>query len=58
MPTTGYHRYQGTVGGRPLTIGPNQYDSTQTVCAGVYYYGAAQLDLLNAARFAGGLHGA
>jgi hypothetical protein len=54
-PYMGYHRYQGTVGGQPvtmmLTIGPDQYDSTKTVCAGAYYYGTARrglLDLVNA----------
>jgi len=50
-PYTGYHRYQGTVGGQPvtmmLTIGPDQYDSTKTVCAGTYYYGTARRGLLN-----------
>jgi len=57
-PYTGYHRYQGTVGGQPvtmmLTIGPDQYDSTKTVCAGVYYYGTARrglLDLVNAGTY-------
>jgi hypothetical protein len=57
-PYTGYHRYQGTVGGRPvtmmLTIGPDQYDSTKTVCAGTYYYGTARrglLDLVNAGTY-------
>ena len=57
-PYTGYHRYQGTVGGQPvtmmLTIGPDQYDSTKTVCAGTYYYGTARrglLDLINASPY-------
>lgn len=58
LPYTGYHRYQGTVGGQPvtmmLTIGPDQYDSTKTVCAGTYYYGTARrglLDLVNAGPY-------
>jgi len=37
-----------------LTIGPDQYDSTKTVCTGAYYYGTARrglLDLVNAGPY-------
>jgi hypothetical protein len=41
-PYTGYHRYQGTVGGRPVTVALTfepAHDREPAACRGSYYYG-------------------
>jgi len=56
-PYTGYHRYQGTVGGRPVTVTLTfepAHGREPAVCRGAYYYGygtAGTLTLESSAVF-------
>ena len=52
LPYTGYHRYQGTVGGRPVTVvltidSTEAYPGKKLTCTGAYYYGTARHGLLD-----------
>ncbi|NML64195.1 hypothetical protein HHL22_03155 [Hymenobacter sp. RP-2-7] len=53
-PFTGYHRYRGRVGGRPVTVvltidSTEAYHGKKLACTGSYYYGQATGGLLNLA---------
>lgn len=54
LPYLGYHRYRGTVGGRPVTVeltidSTEAYPGKKLACTGSYYYGQANGGLLDLA---------